>query len=1155
MTTLDTIGLVNIIDECFDRFKGRYTPYDVEENAHTLSFLKNAYSKIKDGSIFENEELLNVYKECVEKILKKLNQIENRKIYEYSFNVGYNERAIEYFHELLSDLWKYSSRKFSKTLTENERKIGYYETIDGQQVFNGYRENIVIGGVLTPEYIDDNVEYTIDKNPTCIKFIGITKEDDEPYIQLFIDGNSVGSKYYTFDSFWNKFENLSSSDFAKFSSIYALETYKVYFAFSQGFVVNDMNEYENPNGVVYDIFESLQKTLNNNGEKNFFKEYLKRYLYTGLVSRYREKKIEDNRTSLVSEDLNFSKYDKIVPGVYETLSGKGGNIGGVQTINFDYKEELGISKYQRLMFDSSYYNPETNKIELYINKIYLNNNLKRLARYNGISSNNKESYLSYLKEKYSILKYYSDSSFGNDETINYLNHEEEIERLLLKEEFFAIEPNFWPDTNLVNKYWDQDFFINNIKSLQKVYFYNNEHYLLNDEILKELNAVELVAATKNLNNSETEEEKERAKKNLKRIEENIDKYTKSQRKTNISIGSDNDNLIIYLQNDVSFSNKITEKKYLGRGYITFKKVPQKFKDNKVSKLIDNEYTNKNIYFESEEFSSLLDDRETIAVHLSSDNIKLHQTATGYVPAFKGTYLNCIKNGSSVSFEHETIDYYKELEFPSFKKGILYKANDYMELECTDFADRVDIGSITQIRVMNTSNNKDRFLFNVKGVKKVYKTYEKEEIIFDLTDINNDDLSYSINSIFKPAGDIKYSIKNEIVKIDKESANEEILITKDGEDYTLTINQLVDAPDKNYVIDTYTDEKNTINNTSIMLNDQNDVFLNKNTEEGYYLDLSSLDKITTGIAFFEYRLILEKNEYTKYVDIDNTISDDGLNVYILDYIQMSGRPIRKELQYCTYDNEGEIDEENFTPNKEKYFLYFNPLIKNIKIVSDKPYIALMKHNSFLIYPLKLNFDCVFDKGTCNIKEKIHFNTDDTIKKVKINDIYFSLNKTKFVFPYKVYNTDITVIDDKEIVLNPRKQYVQENNIEDTYITAETKYDLNLEKYLFFRLMKTYKDGDEIKNVILLEDKYGKETDDEDRGDTELELSVQHEIVFEDEDEGGIYEIEIPVIMYNEIKEKDEIKLNVRSSGEYEDKEEKDPTFDTNLGQFNLIKKQS
>ena len=101
------------------------------------------------------------------------------------------------------------------------------------------------------------------------------------------------------------------------------------------------------------------------------------------------------------------------------------------------------------------------------------------------------------------------------------------------------------------------------------------------------------------------------------------------------------------------------------------------------------------------------------------------------------------------------------------------------------------------------------------------------------------------------------------------------------------------------------------------------------------------------------------------------------------------------------------------------------------------------------------------------------------------------------------------------------------------------------------MKTYKDGDEIKNIILLEDKYGKETDDENRGDTELGLGIQHELTFEDEE--GV--LEIPVIMYNEIKEKDEIKLNERNSGEYENKEEENPIFDTDLGPFNLIKKQS
>lgn len=1147
MAALDTIGLVNIIDECFDNYSGRYTPYDVEENAHTLSFLKNAYSIIKDGSIFENEDLLNVYKECVEKILKKLNQIENRKIYEYSFNVGYNERAIDYFYEFLSDLWKYSSRKFPKTLTENERKVGYYETINGQTFFNGYRENIVIGGILTPKYIDDNVEYTTDNNPTCIKFIGIT--ENNPYIQLFIDKELVGT-YYTFNSFWNKFENLSSTNFAKFSSIYALETYKVYFAFSQGFVVNDMNEYENPNGVVYDIFESLQKTLNSNGEENFFKEYLKRYLYTGIVSRYREKKIEDNETSLVAEDLNFGKYDNIIPGVYETLSGKGGNIGGVQTIDFDHKEELGLLSYQRLMFDSSYYNPETNKIELYINKIYLNNNLKRLANYNGISSDNSGSYLSYLKKRYSTLKYYSSSSFGNSETIDYLNQEEEIERLLLKEEFFAIEPNFWPDSNLTNKYWDQDFFTDNIKSLQKIYFYNDEHYLSNNETLKELNAAELVAATENLNNAKTSEEIERAKKNLERINENIDKYTKTQREINISFGSDDDNLIIYLQNDTSFSNKITEKKYLGKGYITLKKVPQKFKDNKISKLVDNEYTNKNAYFESEEFSSLLDDRETITVHLSEDT-KLHQTSTGFVPAFTGKYLNCVKNGNNISFEHDTIDYYEELGFPSFKKGVLYKAGDYIELECTDFAEKIDIGSITQIRVMDTSNNSNRLLFNVRSIKKTYKTYEKEEITFDLTNLNNEGLSYAINSIFKPAGDIKYNITNEIVKINKKSKNEEILITNDGEDYNLTIKQSIDISDKNYAIDTYTDEKNVINDTSIILNNQNDVFLKQNTDEEYCLDLSSLEKTTTEIAYFEYRLVLEKNEYTKNIDIDNTISDGGLNVYILDYIQMSGRPIRKELSYSTYDNEGNIDELNFVPNKEKYFSYFNPLISTIKINSYKPYIVLTKVNSISIYPLRLKIKCNFNSGVCNIKEKIHFNSDDVVLRIKPRNFYASLKETRFVFPYENHSTDIILeTENKGITFGYGNKEVKKFNIEDLYIYANITYDIKLEKYLFFRLMKTYKEGNEIKNIILLEDKYGKEIDDKNRNYTETELNIQHEITFDD----GEYKIPIPAIMYNENKEEDEIKLNERTENKYEYTEE-EPVFNTILGSFSLAKKQS
>ena len=66
------------------------------------------------------------------------------------------------------------------------------------------------------------------------------------------------------------------------------------------------------------------------------------------------------------------------------------------------------------MFDSSYYNPETNKIELYINKIYLNNNLKRLAKF-------KNSGFSYSTPHNSIIAIGIQDSISD--FIDTFNHE------------------------------------------------------------------------------------------------------------------------------------------------------------------------------------------------------------------------------------------------------------------------------------------------------------------------------------------------------------------------------------------------------------------------------------------------------------------------------------------------------------------------------------------------------------------------------------------------------------------------------------------------------------------------------------------------------------------------------------------------------------
>ena len=112
------------------------------------------------------------------------------------------------------------------------------------------------------------------------------------------------------------------------------------------------------------------------------------------------------------------------------------------------------------------------------------------------------------------------------------------------------------------------------------------------------------------------------------------------------------------------------------------------------------------------------------------------------------------------------------------------------------------------------------------------------------------------------------------------------------------------------------------------------------------------------------------------------------------------------------------------------------------------------------------------------------------------------------------------------------------------SLQNSYDPTcFDKNIHIRL-RNYKEDDIIKNIIVLEDKYGKETNDEDRGYTGTELNIQYEIMVDD--------YVIPVIMYNESKEKDEIKLNEREPIEEYDTEDENPTFDTTFGEFNLNK---
>ena len=257
-----------------------------------------------------------------------------------------------------------------------------------------------------------------------------------------------------------------------------------------------------------------------------------------------------------------------------------------------------------------------------------------------------------------------------------------------------------------------------------------------------------------------------------------------------------------------------------------------------------------------------------------------------------------------------------------------------------------------------------------------------------------------------------------------------------------------------------------------------------------------------------------------------------------------------MQYSTYDDKGFIDEEDFVPNREKYFSYFNSFTKNIEINSYKPYIILVKNNYLLTYPLRLIIKCQFESVIFNIKEKIHFNSDEIILKlIDTKKFNYDFKPAQFVFDYNDidYITNLGLnIEYKEPTLNEAGKQEPSFKMEDTpiYNNFKFEYDIKFEQYLFFRLMKPYKEDGIIKNIIVLEDKYGKETNDEDRGYTGTELNIQYEIMVDD--------YVIPAIMYNESKEKDEIKLNEREPIEKYDTEDKNPTFDTTFGEFNLNK---
>lgn len=948
--SIDKIGLINIIDNAFDEYYKKKDPnYEsidtIERNTTIFSFLETLYAIIKDGTLFDDKDLVETYRKALTNCQTKLRQIENRKIYQYNCDLAGSAGEADIKKNglitLVRDLWPYADRNFPENLTENEQKYGYYETVNGEQVFNGYRENIIIASKLYPRYTNDEVDYsmydleitnkygekeTIVANGSCIKIYGFKWQSktisetgkpsvryDAPYAEIYINGRLYGIydrlKDLIGEDGYGGIIGLTAQQLESFYSQGSIASIMfVEYAFENGFVVNDMNEYESPNGVIYDLFTAALKSID--GDRNYLMDYLKEYFYHGIVERYRERKIEDRASALRVSTLDATYGTDVIPRVYETLSGKGGNIGGVQIIDFDRKVELGIAEYNRLMFDESYYMFDTNTIELYINKIYVNRLMKQLGDYENI-----DEYVKQLALRFTDLM--------DEEHLEYFNDIDEINELLLRSMFFAVEPFFQPSD--MSKFpFNSRFFINNVPNFQKVYFYNKESAFKEDNILKNLTAAE----------------------------DSGKSWSATKRGVNISLKYDTDNMIIVLHNDEDIvvdssvfthdsSGKITEevsqknylkklndkygtgKVYLGNGYINIGKVPQKFKDNSVSRLIDNEDTNKNSFFESTEFASAFDDREIAVVHGSrgglftrevfENNVTRREEVAEEYSVFvneKGQYTTGVygkrrevgTDGKLVV--DDSIDLYREVRMPNWKKAKLTRGEYFFELECTDFAKHNDIGSIAQIRVMDATNALDRWLFNVRSVEKRRATYEYKYFDLNIEDLSKYDMTYILNNVVyfpnrfaSAGGDTLTYLRNAEENI---SISTENIIVEDevsGKKYDVDTSVIITVPDevlggKTYVFGDELIFPDLSSSPSLQLNKDSDIFVN-NKNETYTLVIDDSEK-TEILYEFKYYLILEEAYGNSFYN-----HTEPLEVLIMQFVQMDGRPNRVELPQVNY----------------------------------------------------------------------------------------------------------------------------------------------------------------------------------------------------------------------------------------------------------------
>lgn len=974
-------SIIRVIDKYFDKYKGIYTPYEIETNATLLSFFKKTYALLKNNNAFDDEELVKTYIDCTKAAVKTIRFIENSKIYKFKFTLDStkgNPKAYAFLDcvENLSN--RYTNRNYDKKLLEEEQKIGYNHYYD---------ENIYLSKGLVPSYNENeegSVEFKIDDNPNLIKICL-----DGSYI---IWKNKVAKKYSNYQNFKDQIISMDKDDslldfYQTVRQVKDAEQnteYFVTFAFEDGFTVNANNEYEQNNGLLLELFQYVQKSFEN--KTNILEKYLKQYFYNTLVEKYRTKEIVDKETHLRTNDISSTNNFMAFPKIYETLMGKAGKIGSSNTIDYD----INNSAYIKFPFKSSILKTD-GRIYFYINKKFLNDNLNLIKNYDKIDYdvNGKSFLYSFYNKNATAIQsctseytnYFDNindyGEIGNSETGKDSNKQaaryikiygDKLKEQILKQNFFAITPKFTPDVNdFLTSYYFQ-----NAKKIEKEFYYNEN-------------------------------------------------YSSSI----LDITFDRLYMILSLQTELRPDKNVD----FGSGVLNTRKTQQKFYDNIVSCVSQSYTTSKDSNFKSKEFSSLFDDRETIVVATSDTivttnqygyaNVRYDETGTYFVeaefPKFKDSML--YRKGNELWLECSDFSEHNDINSINQVRIILKRDNTKRLLFNVDRVENeyiptkvnmleIDIKTPEEFNISYISNNGLIISDNTNGLN---TSVEKEIVSIDGNAYENVYIQKEDNDYyfeFTPVNEIteSYLFDDEIIFNRKEISLKEDTNGQAG-DYILIINgekkEKTEYEINKYLVlkeNSYTIKSQIGNQEECQILDYVSVMGNpKRKELGQYVYNSLYDNVPSAYEKEHEKIFLKIYPIKKNISIYNKGCSFGLekqNVLTV-HRNLNNKVIKVSNNLSWYS----------LPT----ILYLYPKIYNIKPKkTSQPYFGLSAHKRAdfgnIVKMLKLNNKGLFINGKFTKKSNAilaekYFNNYEINKiiakyDIKENSIGYDFRKDKF-----------------------------------------------------------------------------------------------------------------------------------------------------------------